>query len=66
METLTSTKKCTVSANEETYLTWDEMNVTTFGSMKEIEVDVNNICNDRDDLFRVVFSKSKANVSQII
>ena len=59
MESLTNSQDCVFSAAEDTYLTWNEMNVTTFGSMMEIEVDIEDVCKDRDPLFRVVFSASK-------
>ena len=61
MNILTSTKDCTINAADaKTYLTWNEMNTTLFGSkIIETETDIGNLCQNIDPLLRVVFPHSK-------
>ena len=56
MKSLTSSKDCIVSASDDTYLTWNEMNVTIFGpEFTKNQIAANEVCKDLDPLHRIIF-----------
>ena len=71
MKSLTSSNECIVHSSDETYLTWNEMNVTIFGTAtSEEDIEVKEVCKKLDPLHRVIFpagilhtSKSKSKLS---
>ena len=60
MISLTSSKDCLVSKSEDTYLTWDEMNITVVGpALQETLVEVEELCTESDSLYRIIFPLRK-------